>query len=222
MKKFARPIPLAGVAAGIAIAVVTGVLVARPWEGGTIHAEPSLTDPQVTLVFSEKGARDAAEAASEAVGFPVRPVDASSIGLAVKAVRIDPMRTDVPPGSLTNPRRAIVIYRGPEADPRDLGKPYDGLQMMISFLSGRWDTGPAVDDDGDPIEEISEIPFDVPGFTLLRITSLEAPGLGITYHLVSDNATFGVRVGYDGDPTGKQRPSDEEMLPILRALASAE
>jgi hypothetical protein len=93
---------------------------------------------------------------------------------------------------------------------------------MIYFLSGRWDTGPAIGDAGEPIEDLSEIPFDVPGFTLLRITSLEAPDLGVKYHLVSDAASFGVRVGYDGDPAGKKRPSDEEMLPILRALATGE
>lgn len=53
---------------------------------------------------------------------------------------------------------------------------------------------------------------------MLRVTSLEAPDQGASYQVISDEATFVVRVGYDG--LRGRRPPDADVLPVLEELAS--
>jgi hypothetical protein len=204
----------------LVIGLALGLNIARPWESGdTIHAEPSATDPTVTLTYDQKGVDQAAARASLAVGFPVAPPDASAIGLTVKAVRIDPIRNDIPGRPEINPRRAVAIYMDDSVDPRALPAVPPGLSMQIAFLGGRWEATPNVDSAGKPTESFEELAFDVPGYTLIRVTSFEAPDTGALYYLIADEFSFNVRVGYENPQPGDRRPSDEQMMPILRSLA---
>lgn len=210
------------IASALAVFIVAAalwLLLARPWESEVIHAEPSTTDPAVTLIYDQKGLDQTAARASLAVGFPVAPPDASSLGLAVKAIRIDPVRNDIPGRAPVNPRRAIAIYLDESVDPRAIPAVPEGLMMQIAFLGGRWEATPDIDEKGNPREQFDRLDFDVPGFALFRALSFTAPESGAIYYLVSDAFSFHVRVGYEVPGPGKVRPSDEQMMPILRALA---
>jgi hypothetical protein len=200
------------------IAAVAALALARPWENGVTHAEPSKVEPGVTLVFDQKGIDQTAARASLAVGVPVIPPGAKGLGLEVKAIRIDP----IPPsreGVAAAPRPVTAIYHEAAIDPRAIPKVPTGLMMQVTFLRGRWETGETIGEDGKAEDTLDTLAFDVPGFTLIRLTSVAAPEQGVRYQLISDYATYMVRIGYEIEGSGKVRPTDAEMMSFLRALA---
>jgi hypothetical protein len=54
------------------------------------------------------------------------------------------------------------------------------------------------------------------------LTSNQSADIGAIYWVLSDAWTYTVRIGYDGEQPGKQRPPDAQVLPFLRLLATSE
>jgi hypothetical protein len=202
------------------LAIGLGAAWTRHSSDRSVQPQPQFTSPTVTVTQEQPEIEEAIQRASSEAGFPIRVPDASTLGLAVKAVQLDGVRHGIPAGSATNPRRVVVYFQPLTVDAKNMPATPTGLSMRITFFSGSWDTSPLLDEKGEPLELVERLPFDVEGYTLLRITSKQVPDQGAIYHLQSETRTFSVRVGHELEPPpGEKRPSDDQMLPILYSLA---